>query len=295
MTVGTVAGIKDRSPRAVLDLANSATRAFGLATADWRVLPDFLIVGTKRGGTTSLWSYLDAHPQVLSMYPRPRGLKSTDYFFDADPDRLRWYRSHFHTDVYRGLRRRRHDRVVNGEASPYYMYGHHIPRMIAGVVPQARLIVLLRNPVERAYSHFQERVKQGEETLCFDEALEEEQSRIAGRHAHRPTRYLRSHDFYSYRDRGIYLPQLQRIYAAFPQHQVLVLQSEDLYANPQRVFDETCEFLGIRDMSLGEPRIHNQIKRAPLSVEKRAELVDFYRPHNERLYEFLGRDFGWDH
>jgi len=291
------ATLKERSPRPVLDVANSATRSFGVATARWRVLPDFLIVGTKRGGTTSLWNWLDGHPQVLSMFPKPRGLKSTDYFFSASQRGERWYRSHFHTAAYRALAASRRGPVVNGEASPYYMYGPHVPRHLAQAVPDARIIVLLRDPVERAYSHYQERRQQGAETLSFADALDAEESRVAehrDRLLDNPDLYSAEVDFFSYRDRGVYLPQVQRLYAAYPSEQVLVLRSEDLYTEPQTAFDTACDFLGISRHPLVRPKRHNEIKRLPMDRAVREELREFYRPHNEALFAFLGRDFGWD-
>lgn len=296
--MSAIARVKDRSPRPVLDVANSATRAFGVVTARWRALPDFFIVGTKRGGTTSLWNWLDGHPQVLSMFPKPRGLKSTDHFFSASRGEERWYRSHFHTTAYRALAgSRRGGPVVNGEASPYYMYGPHVPRLMSQVVPDARLLVLLRNPVERAYSHYQERRQQGVETLSFADALAAEEERTAAewrRVLEDPDRYSSDVDFFSYRDRGVYLPQLERLYAAYPAEQILVLRSEDLYAEPQKVFDTTCDFLGISRHPLVKPTRHNEIKRAPMDAALREELTEFYRPHNEALYSYLDRDFGWD-
>jgi Sulfotransferase family len=295
--MSAVARMKERAPRPALDAANTATRAFGLATARWRALPDFFIVGTKRGGTTSLWNWLDGHPQVLSMFPKPRGLKSTDFFFTASRGEPRWYRSHFHTTTYRALAGGRRGPVVNGEASPYYMYGPHVPRLMSEVVPDARILVLLRDPVERAYSHYQERKQQGVETLSFADALAAEEERTSEQWRQvldDPERYSSAVDFFSYRDRGVYLPQLERLYAAYPLEQVLVLRSEDLYAEPQKVFDAACDFLAISRHPLGHPKRHNEIKRAPMDPALREELTEFYRPHNEALYSYLGRDLGWD-
>jgi hypothetical protein len=287
--------IKDASPRFVLDAADLTTRGYAMATAGLRPGPDFFIVGAKRGGTTSLWNWLDRHPQVLSMFPRPRGLKSTDYFFGKSPKSWRWYRSHFHSQPYRAALRRTRGRVVNGEASPYYMYGPHVPAQLAEAVPAARVIALLRDPVDRAYSHFQERSKQGVERLGFREALALEEGRIA---VHRelarahPEYYSSELDFFSYRDRGIYLPQLRRLHTAFPAGQVLVLLSEELYTDPQRAYDRVCDFLEIARHQLVAKR-HNEIRRAPMEVDVRAELTSFFGPHNRELAAYLDRDLGW--
>jgi hypothetical protein len=111
--------LKDLSPRWVKDVANAFTRSYGLASAPLRPAPDFLIVGTKRGGTTSMFSYLLRHPGVLGLFPQSRGKKSTDYFFKETGRGESWYRSHFHTSVYRSrLAKRLGYAPVGGEAAP---------------------------------------------------------------------------------------------------------------------------------------------------------------------------------
>lgn len=293
-----MANAKDRAPRGIKDAANATTRAYGVATARWRPYPDFLIVGTKRGGTTSLWNYLADHRQVLPMFPAPRGSKSNAYWFAELHRGDAWYRSHFHTHAYRRLRERAvGGRVVTGEASPYYMYGPHLPARIAAHAPSTRLLVLLRDPVERAYGHYQERVKQGVETLGFEEALAAEEARVGpelDRVFADPDYYSPVHDFFAYRDRGIYLPQLERIYAAFPREQVLVLRAEDLYTDAQRLFDEVCVFLGIEPEPIARPEHHNYIPRDPIAPGTAAELRAFYAPHNRALEALEGRSFGWN-
>lgn len=287
--------LKDRSPRRVKATARLVTRSYGVATAGLRPYPDFFIVGTKRGGTTSLWNYLVEHPQVLPMFPRPRGLKSNAYFFEHLDKGDSWYRSHFHTKVYRRYQERSVGVTVTGEASPYYMYAPTVPARMAQVAPDARLLVLLRDPVDRAYSHYQERVNAGAESLTFEDALEAENRRLAGeaeRMSRDPNYYSAAHDYYSYRDRGIYLPQLQRLHASYPQ-QVLVLRSEDLYTSPQAAFDTVCDFLGLDRRQLANPRVHGALPRSPISTAIEDELTRFYAPHNDALYRYLDRSFGW--
>lgn len=294
--VRSSAGLKASLPRSVKDLARVSTRAYGLATSRWRSLPDFLIVGTKRGGTTSLWNYLIDHPQVLPMFPAVRGSKSNAYFFENLGRGIHWYRSHFHAAAYRRIRERRVGRTVTGEASPFYMYGPHIPRLIAEQLPAAKLIVLLRDPVARAHSHHGERVKKGVESLTFEEALEAEESRLAGEWARMeadPNYYSAAHDFYSYRDRGVYLPQLERIHSSFERNRVLILRSEDLYTRSDAVFLEVCAFLGIRPTCIAQPERHGAVRRPPIAEPTEAMLRDFFRPHNASLYRYLGRDMDW--
>ncbi len=287
---------KDKAPRWLKDAANVATRTYGLATTHWRAGPDFIIVGTKRGGTTSLWNNLLQHPEILGLYPQNRGRKSTDYFFNEGYASQRWYRSHFPSKPRVSRRARQGLKSVSGEASPYYMYGPHCLARIAREFPDTKIIILLRDPVERAYSHFQERRAQGVELLDFEAALAAEESRLAPddeRWLTDPGYYSENHDFMSYRSRGVYLPQVRRALEVFPADQVLIGRAEDFYTDYQAAFDEVTNFLGIRNWKLSRAEHHNRIPRSPMLEETRAELQSFYQPHNAALEDFLGRRLDW--
>ncbi len=290
--------VRPSAPAVLKHTADRATRSYAVRTARWRPLPDFLVIGTKRGGSTSMWNYLAAHPHVLPMYPTVRQLKSCRYFFEHYGNGENWYRSHFHTRAYRRWQeRRRGGLVVTGEASPYYLYDPRIPARVADLVPQVKAIALLRDPVARAYSHYWERVGQGVEPLSFREALAAEPERLAGereRMAADPLYYSRAFDWFSYRDRGVYLPQVQAWSAALPPEQLLVLRSEDLYRNEQAALDQAADFLGIPRRVLPSFRRHNHLPVKPMDADLCEELRAFYRPHNEQLAQFLGRDLDWD-
>ena len=143
-------------------------------------IPDFLLVGAKRGGTTSLWRYLSEHPDVLPLFPGPEKLKGMYYFDEKYRTGDRWYRSHFPT---RGRARRstRGIRTVVGEATPYYLYHPLAPVRAHAVVPDAHILVVLRDPVERAYSHYKERCANDTEPLSFADAIAAEPDRLAAR------------------------------------------------------------------------------------------------------------------
>ena len=292
-----VTAVKGRAPRWAKDTANRATRNFGVATAAFRPPPDFLIIGTKRGGTTSLWNYLLGHPHVLPMFPAPRGLKSPYYFFEHLDRGERWYRSHFPTSAARELAARRlGGPVVTGEASPYYLYYPQAPGLVRASLPEVKLVVLLRDPVKRAYSHYWERVGQGVEPLGFAEALAAEPARLRGeleRVFAEPGYYSRAHDYFAYRDRGVYLPQLERWFAQYPRDRALVLRSEDLYRDEQATVDQVCDFLGIPRRRVPTRIRHNYIPAPPMDPAVRDELRSFYQPHNAALARFLDMDLGW--
>lgn len=293
---GSVA--KRLSPRWMREAGKPVLRQVGVWSSGLRELPDFLVIGTKRGGTTSLWNYLLGHPDVLPMFPADLNLKSPHYFYWHYDKGPAWYRSHFAT---RSTRRRREGQTgvapVAGEASPYYLYSPYVAARVAGLIPDVKLIVMLRDPVRRAYSHYWERVDQGVESLSFEDALAAEEDRLAGereRMAADPLYYSRPHDWYSYRDRGIYAPQLKRWFDLFGREQFLVIRSEDFYSDPQVITREVTRFLGVSPRTVPTEVRHNYRPAPGMSADTKAEMADFYQPHNAQLYELLGRDMGWD-
>ena len=290
--------MKDRSPRWAKDVANVTTRAVGLATAHQRQMPDFLITGTKRGGTTSLFNYLLMHPGVLGLFPQSRGKKSTDWFFADSVHPESWYRSHFHTQ-------RHKDRMaeelgqppVNGEASPYYLWDPRIAEKVRAVAPDVKSILLLRDPVERAWSHYQERTQNGVEPLSFEDAIAAESRRLDGelaRMATDPSYHSSAHDWYTYRSRGIYLPQIQNWLRSFDREQVLILRSEDMYDDVQAVFDRVTDFLEIGRFALPDTKPFNSSHRKSTVPEPiRTDLAQFFAPYNAQLEKFLGHPLHW--
>lgn len=294
----SLASIKNRSPRWVKDVANVSTRGYGLMTSGHRPVPDFLIIGTKRGGTTSLFNYLLMHPGALGLFPQSRGKKSTDYFFKELERGERWYRSHFHAEAWR---HRIADRLgyqpVSGEASPYYVWDPRVAARVRSAAPAVRAIMLVRDPTERAWSHYQERRENLVEPLSFRDALSAEGERNRGeleRMRRDPLYYSEAHDWYTYRSRGVYLPQIENWLHHFPREQLLILRSEDLYANVQEVFDTVCHFLGIPPVELPTKRSFNASSaRAGMPDSVRDELNAYYAPHSRELEQFLGRSLGW--
>jgi hypothetical protein len=265
---------------------------FRLATAAMRTLPDFIIVGAAKTGTTSLYWYLSQHPQVVP------AVKKEIHFFDIEFHRgIRWYRSNFPTTI--GLKFRnavKGVRHISGEGSPYYMFHPHAPRRMAEAVPDVRLIVLLRDPAARAYSHYNHTVKYGFETLPFVEAIKKEKERLAGElekmmadENYRSPKYRR----YSYVSRGYYVNQLKELGRFFARKQILIIKSEDLFRQTQETYDRIVEFLELEPWTL--KRTPNKLKgsyvRGPFPLEE--ELRAHFQPYNKQLSDYVGADFGW--
>ena len=187
--------------RPVVPVAKRAIRSYGAVTASQRVLPDYLIIGAKRGGSTTLARRLVATPGVTGLFPAREELKGT-YYFDVNYSRgQQWYRSHFPT-------RKAVGNDLVGEGSPYYLSHPRAAERAAQVVPHAKVIAVLRHPVDRAFSHYRERVKQGVETLStFEAALEAEHSRVGGereRMLEDPSYVSWNHLNFAYRDQSRY-------------------------------------------------------------------------------------------
>lgn len=288
--------VKQLVPVGVREGVKPGVRRLATATARFRPLPDFLIIGTKRGGTTSLWNWLLQHPAMLPLVPAVQHLKSAHYFYWHYDRGLDWYRGFFPLASTRArVHRRTGAAPVAGEASPYYLFDPRVPERVARDLPAVKIIVLLRDPVERAYSHYRERVHEGVEPLDFREALAAEDSRVDGeleRMLREPFYYSRPHDYYTYRRRGVYAPQLRRWREVIPAERLLVLRSEDLYADPQASFDTVTDFLAVPRHPITATR-YNYHPAAGIPDDLRAALAAEFAPHNAELYELLGRDLGW--
>lgn len=290
--------LRDRAGRAVPPAGKralrAAARAFSFATSGARVLPDFVIIGAQRGGTTSLYHYLTRHPQVLGAV-----MDKEVHFFDLRfGEGLGRYRGAFPTHLAaERVRRRTGARPAVGEASPYYLFHPAVPARIASSLPDVRLVAMLRDPVERAWSHYRHEHDLGHEPLSFEEALEAEEGRLAGEQQRLltdPSATSFAHQHHSYLARGRYAEQLERWFAAFPRERLLLVRSEDFYAEPAPVFRQVTDHLGVTPWQPGDFRAYNAATSTGMLPETRERLRDELRPWNERLAALTGRDWGWD-
>lgn len=283
----------------------SAAQASRVLTSRLRVYPDFLIIGGQRCGTTSLFYHLKEYPQIF-----PSFRKEVHYFDDRFSRGVHWYRSQFPTVIQKRITRDiKQQTFLTGEASPYYIFHPHAPRRVKALLPHVKLIALLRNPIDRAYSQHWLETNVRKETLSFRDAVFAEQERTAGEKEKMLQDEIyqsRSYCHYTYLARGIYVDQLQYWMRFFPREQFLILRSEDLFTNPSPIITQTLEFLGVpkeeidagkefKQYRLPYDKGHTVKASTPkMDPDLRAYLVDYFRPHNARLRAFLGRDFDWD-
>jgi hypothetical protein len=236
-------------------------------------LPDFVIIGAPKCGTTYLYHLLTKHPHV-----EPAVFKETHYFDLLFEKGTEWYRQCFPPS-----RQKDGQRTITGEATPGYLFHPHAPKKMARVIPEAKLIALLRNPVDRTYSAFHFfPVKHGRQKGTFEETIATSINRP------RENRFFKQ---------GIYVDHLLRWAKFFSREQMLVLKCEEFFEYPQETLTRVLKFLELSEWKpnaseLDDKRNEGSYERA-MDPTVRRRLEEYFEPHNRRLYEYLGVDFGW--
>ncbi len=269
------------------------SRNFRQLTAPVRLLPDFLILGASRCGTTSLHYYLNIHP-AISM------ARKEVHFFDLFYNNgIGWYRQFFPTLFYKYYCEIIHSqKLLLGEATPYYLLHPLAPQRVSQFSPSVKLIVLLRNPVDRAYSDYWLQVKLGVETLSFEKAIDLEPERLKGEKQRiiiQDGRYYSfNHHRFSYLARSTYIDQILVWQRLFMPEQMLILRSEDFFEAPCTVYNKVCDFLNLPSYNLKSPQKHKSVDYLDMAKTTRESLNNYFRPHNERLYKLLNQNFEWE-
>jgi len=250
------------------------------------VLPDFIIIGAARCGTTSLYNYMMSHPNIISTSQKEI------HFFDLNFNKgLSWYESNFFKD------NNKEKNFSIGESSPYYIYHPYAPYRISKIIPDVKLIVKLRNPIDRAYSNHQYAVKMKVENLSFEEAIAKEHERLEGeliKMQNDENYFSFNHQNFSYLTRGIYVDQLKTWYNLFSEQQILVIRSEDFYDDSNVITNQVFEFLGIPKYNVHTSKVYNKGDYPSMSNTTRSKLIEFFKPHNEQLSKLLNKNFNWD-
>jgi Sulfotransferase domain len=258
------------------------------------MLPGVLIVGGQRCGTVSMDRALRWHPASFGAV-----LGEEVHYFDLAYDRgPGWYRSHFPLQSWaRWAARDAGARPVVFESSPYYMFHPLAPQRIAADLPGVKLLVLVRNPVDRAYSAHAHETLLGYETEPFERALELEDSRLAGEAERMKANhgyFSHSHQHHAYRTRGHYVDQLEHLERAVGRDRIHVVDSRAFFTTPEPVYDAVLEFLGLPHRGYPAFRRRNSHPHSvPMPGSVRAALEDHYRPYDERLAKWLGYEPSW--
>jgi hypothetical protein len=261
-------------------------------TAPVRLRPTFLVIGAQKAGTTSLHQYLCEHPAVLCA-----NVKEVSYFHRYYDRGEWWYRAHFPLALRRlVIRARTGVWPAVAEATAAYLFDRRAPARVHAFDPRMKLVVILRDPVTRAYSHYQMEYRWQRETLPFEDALDREEEELASAldemFADDET-YIDLVYSLSYVARGRYMDQLERWFAHFPREQMLVLTSDDLLAHPADAVSEVLEFLGLPEHHGRTFPRRGAHDYPQMNVATRERLARTFEADNLRLEDFLKRTLGW--
>ena len=285
----TIRSISQKLPQGVKTTANRVLFYYRYVTWRARPLPDFIIIGAQKSGTTSLHAYLSQHPRLLKPYEKEV------HFFDGglDPaiDNYKkgqaWYRAHFPF-------RTNGDTSKVFEASPLYIFNPLVPKRMLNLIPQVKIIAILRNPTERAISHYFHEQQRGYESLPIMEALQQEEQRLQSA--------LQDMDYknysvihHSYKSRGQYREQLERFFEFFPRQQILILGSGEFFRDENHVLRRVTDFVGTNaSFTLRDSRPRNVARnKVQVAPEVYDYLNHYFKPHNEALHELLGKEYEW--
>ena len=251
-------------------------------------LPSFLIVGAQKSGTTFLSKHLNEHPNVLAPVKLDRfGNRKEISFFDQNFDNgLDWYRSYFP---------KLSKKLITGEATPEYLLHHHVPKRVSQILPDAKIIILLRNPADRAYSHYQHNIRLEREPASFEDAIVEETKRIkedVKMHTVNEKYFGFRHRHYSYLTRGLYAEQIERWLKYFSREEILIIKFEELMAFPQKKYFEVLQFLGIPNWTPSKLDLFSS-NPSNLRPEIIQYLKKYFEEPNKKLYELIKEDYEW--
>lgn len=273
-------------PARVVRAARAVLLGWGWVTADLRPPPEIVVVGAQRAGTTTLFRLLSDHPQLR----RPTVDKGTGYFDDGYGHGRRWYRAHFPLRI-AGTRRR-----AAFECSGYYLFHPLAADRIARDLPDAQVVVMVRDPVARAHSAHRHERARGFEELPFAEAVAKEAVRTAGTAealvADPRTRSF-AHRHHCYLQRGEYALQIQRFVDALGPDRVHVVDADALFADPVSEWVDLQRRLGLdvhRPETVGR---WNERPGAPLPHDLQRSLRDHFVEHDAALERLMGRRPTW--
>jgi len=258
-------------------------------TSPFRVLPDFLVIGVGRSGTTSLYYYLDQHPSIVKS-----SYDEIGFFDDNFHLGLSWYRSMFPTIFTRFLTKLKTKYFMTYEVTPWYVRRPWTARRIKKIFPNIKLIIVLRNPVDRTYSHYYLST-QNDEKRDFTAVIKEDMKNISQWNiTEKNDSYFSNQVQNSKLARGFYYEQVIPWFELFSKEQIMIISSEDLASKTQSTLREIFSFLGLPMYDIKNTEKVNVSKYSKMDQETRNLLIDFFRPYNEKLFEYLNREFDWN-
>ena len=261
---------------------------FGI-TSPLRVLPDFFVIGPGRTGTTSLFYYLDQHPSLSKSAYDELGFFDVNFHLG-----LHWYRSLFPSIFTKFRIKSKTNFFMTYDVTPSYVRRPWIARRIKKLFPNSKLIIVLRNPIDKTYSHYYLSTISGE-TRNFEEVIKKDMDDISKWNVSlKDDNYFATKVENSKLARGFYVEQLLPWFELFPKNQILIISSEELASNTKNVMSEIFKFLNLPDYKIPNIEKVNVSKYSKMNPDTRKILIDFFKPYNEQLFKFLDRKFDWN-
>jgi len=256
-------------------------------TSPLRILPNFFVIGVVRSGTTSLFHYLNQHPNISGALYDELG-----YFDDNYHLGVNWYKSLFPTIFTKKRIQKEHGKFLSFDDTPFYVYNPQVVRRIHENFPNAKMILLLRNPIDRAYSNYN---LPNFTKLTFEEIIQNEIDEINNIDLDSKDESYLVNDFYEkILPRGLYAKQLEYWYKIFPKEKIFIQSSEEFANNTHDVLNEIFDFLGIKQVKIPDITKQNVRKIPPMKQNTRDYLIEFFKPYNESLYKLINKKFNWN-
>lgn len=261
---------------------------FGI-TNSFRVLPNFFVIGPGRTGTTSLYYYLDQHPSLSKSAYDELGFFDVNFHLG-----LQWYRSLFPSILTKFRIKSKTKFFMTYDVTPSYIRRPWVAHRMKKLFPNSKLVIVLRNPVDKTYSHFHLSTKFGE-TRTFEEVIDEDMNDILKWNVDKKDdNYFATKVEKSKLARGFYIEQIPIWFKLFSKNQILIISSEDLALNTKDTMNHIFQFLNLPKFDIPNTEKVNVSKYLKMNSETRKKLIDYFKPHNEQLYDFLNRKFDWD-
>ena len=252
-----------------------------------RSLPDFIIIGAVRSGTTSLYYNICQHPCVLSAAYDELGFFDSNFHLG-----LNWYRSLFPTLFSKWIVKYNKKFAITGEDTPFYIWSPLVAKRILKILPNIKLIVLFRNPVDRAYSNYHLTIREGNENLSFEDAIQVELKNLDDANNEYDIKKYTIPS--SYIAKGFYADQLKIWLELFNPEQLFIISTEDLESNPQKTLDGVYNFLKISKSHKLIPEKKKVASYPKMKNKTREFLIDLYKKKNAELFTMIGQKFDWD-
>ena len=259
-------------------------RGWSGITASSRVLPNFIIAGTVRSGTTSLYNYICNHPSVL-----PAAYDEIGFFDSNFQLGTMWYQSMFPTKKQMELVQEKTNFCLTGEDTPFYFWNKDAIKRISELIPNCKIIMIFRNPVDRAYSNYQLGKRENKEDLSFEKTIEIEKQII-----NKGTKNLNFSEPRTYLIKSLYSLQLKNWLTSFSKDQLYFLSTEQLSSKPNETMSGIFNFLGLSRHTLSEFKKEKKAIYPEMNISTRNDLLEFFKSYNNELFSLIDKNFSWD-